>query len=468
MRELWDNTRRHAETWFEALKAARAEERAKQEGDNTEFLPAVLELLERPPNPLGRTILWAIMGFLTIALAWACLGSIDVVAVAPGRIIPDGRIKTVQAPDQGVVRAVFVRDGQVVAEGEPLIELDATLSEAELEQAREALLVAQIDRARAKALLDYADGRRRPFEPPEGVDEAVIETQRSIVAARIDEQEAAVAGLVAEQRQRRSDTAMVAADLTRLEQQLPLAEEQLRSFQALEARGFAARLRVAEVEERTIGIRQDLVIRREELSRARAAEAGARQRLEAARSTFRREALDAFNEADATARLRAQEYAIASERNRRMVLTAPAAGVVQQLQVTTIGAVVRPADPLLVIVPEGTRLVVEVNVLNRDAGFVREGQEVRVKLEAFPFTRYGVVEGRLTFLSRDAIEDENLGLVFPARVELSQQTISVGGQRRLLTAGMAVTAEIKTGRRRIIEFLLSPIARRVEEAGRER
>ncbi|MBY0563953.1 MAG: HlyD family secretion protein [Hyphomonadaceae bacterium] len=107
-------------------------------------------------------------------------------------------------------------------------------------------------------------------------------------------------------------------------------------------------------------------------------------------------------------------------------------------------------------------------VLNRDVGFVREGQDVRVKLEAFPFTRYGVVEGGLTFLSRDAIQDENLGLVFPARVELSQFSISVDGRAQALSAGLAVTAEIKTGRRRIIEFLLSPLQRRVEEAGRER
>ncbi|MGE0294863.1 MAG: hypothetical protein AB7P97_21150 [Hyphomonadaceae bacterium] len=110
----------------------------------------------------------------------------------------------------------------------------------------------------------------------------------------------------------------------------------------------------------------------------------------------------------------------------------------------------------------------EANVLNRDAGFVREGQEARVKLEAFPFTRYGVVEGRLAFLSRDAIQDENLGLVFPTRVELEQFAINVGGRLQPLSAGMAATAEIKTGRRRIIEFLLSPLARRVEEAGRER
>jgi hemolysin D len=159
---------------------------------------------------------------------------------------------------------------------------------------------------------------------------------------------------------------------------------------------------------------------------------------------------------------------IALDRNRRTTLVAPASGVVQQLQVHTIVAVVRPADPLLVVVPEGTTFVVEAQVLNRDAGFVREGQPVRVKLEAFPFTRYGVIDGQLAFLSHDAVQDESLGLVFPARVELSQFVINVGDRVTPISAGMAVTAEIRTGRRRIIEYLLSPLQRRVEEAGRER
>ncbi|MEZ5995195.1 MAG: HlyD family efflux transporter periplasmic adaptor subunit [Hyphomonadaceae bacterium] len=185
-------------------------------------------------------------------------------------------------------------------------------------------------------------------------------------------------------------------------------------------------------------------------------------------STPKRPELDAFNEADAAARLRREELTIAQDRNARTVLTAPATGTVQQLQVHTVGAVLRPADPILVIVPDGSTLVVEANVLNRDAGFVHEGQDVRVKLEAFPFTRYGVVAGRLAFLSHDAVQDENTGLVFPARIELADVSINVDGRAQALTAGLAVTAEIKTGRRRIIEFLLSPLQRRVEEAGRER
>lgn len=460
--------RRHYDVVKESLKQAWETERLKRANDNTEFLPAALEVLETPPNPMGRAILWVIMGFLSIALIWACVGQIDVVAVAQGRVLPEGNIKTIQAPDEGVVRAIYVRDGARVQEGDPLIEMDPTVSGAEVEQAREALQVAEIDRARAQALLNFANGRSTNLILPEGVNADIRATQEAIVNARIAEHRAARAQSAQDRAGRAADRAMVEGDIARLEQQLPLAEQQLEAFRGLEQRGFAPRLRVAEVEERTIGIRQDLVIRRAELSRARAAEAASAQTLQSLDAQFRREALDAFNEADAGARLRSEELTIAQDRNARTVLTAPASGIVQQLQVHTIGAVVRPADPLLVIVPDGSTLVVDAMVLNRDIGFVREGQNVRVKLEAFPFTRYGVVDGRLALLSRDAVQDENLGLVFPARVELERFSLNVDGRTTPISAGMAVTAEIKTGRRRVIEFLLSPLQRRVGEAGRER
>lgn len=460
--------RRHYLVLKESLKAASEHERAKRANDNTAFMPAALEVLETPPNPLGRWVLWTVMGFLSLALIWSFVGQVDEVAVAQGRIIPDGRIKTIQAADAGVVRAIHVRDGQRVREGEPLIELDPTESSAQVVQAQQALLVAQIDRARAQALLDHANGRNVPLNLPDGVDDATRQTQQAIVAARIAEHNASRGNAANELAQRRGDRAMVTADVERIEQQLPLEEQQLQSYQNLAAQGFAPRLRVAQVEEQTIGMRHDLTIRRAEAMRAHAAEASAAAQLAGIDATFRREALDAFNEADATFRQRQQDLAIAQERRDRTILRAPTNGVVQQLQVHTIGGVVRPADPLLTVVPDGSTLIVEANVLNRDAGFVHEGQQVRVKLEAFPFTRYGVVDGRLTFLSHDAIQDEHQGLVFPARVELSQFAINVGGRPMPLTAGLAATAEIKTGQRRIIEFLLSPLARRVEEAGRER
>ncbi len=185
-------------------------------------------------------------------------------------------------------------------------------------------------------------------------------------------------------------------------------------------------------------------------------------------SGFSATTLDALNEANANYRLRAEEVKKAEDKASLTTLVSPIDGVVAQLKVHTIGAVVKPADPLLLIVPKNSELMVEAMVLTRDAGFIREGQSVEVKLEAFPFTRYGIVKGQVERISRDSVQDEKLGLVYPAQVKLSQTEIRVDGRMTKLEPGLAATAEIKTGQRRIIEYLLSPLAKRVSEAGRER
>lgn len=179
-------------------------------------------------------------------------------------------------------------------------------------------------------------------------------------------------------------------------------------------------------------------------------------------------------------RLRAEELKKAQERSRNTILAAPISGIVQQLAVSTLGGVVKPADPLMVIVPRtgdclpaakgcaSDRLIVEAMASNKDVGFLAVGQDVEIKLEAYPFTRYGVVPGTLIAISQDAIEREDGNLMFPIRVQLSQDYLMVNDTKRRLAPGLAVTAEIKTGKRRIIDFLLSPLAKRVEEAGRER
>jgi hemolysin D len=271
-----------------------------------------------------------------------------------------------------------------------------------------------------------------------------------------------------ERAQRSAELGMVGAEVTKLEQQLPLAEEQLASLTKLDGQNLVPRMRVAEVNERVIGMRQDLLIRREERTKTRAALAAVDSQIAKLRSEFRAQALDALSEAEANYRLRAEEVKKADDRARLTVLASPIDGTVTQLSVHTIGAVVRPADPLLAIVPRGEELIVEAMVLNRDIGFVYEGQPVEVKLEAYPFTRYGVVSGTVETLSSDAIENEELGLVFPCQVRIAQPYIKVGNKRVALAAGLAATAEIKTGERRIIEYLLSPLARRLQEAGRER
>lgn len=460
---------KHLMVAFESLRQARVEERARRQSDNTEFLPGALEVIETPPNPLGRGVLWLILFILAATIVWCCFGTIDVIAVASGRVIPDGRIKIVQAPDEGVVRAIHVSEGEHVRQGQTLLEMDPTISGAEAEQARSALLAAEVDRARAQALLDYANKRERRLALPGGADEEVAGTQAAMVRARIAEYESYREAAAQDLAEKGQDRALAIAEIARVEQTLPLMEDQLGSLRTLETKGFAARLRVSDVEQKTIDMRQDLVRAKQQALKSEAAERQARQQLAGIDERFRRETLDAFNEADSNVRIRREQLTITQSKNQRQQLTAPATGVVQQLQVHTVGAVVKPADSLLVIVPEGSKLVIDAKILNRDVGFVREGQEARVKFEAFPFTRYGVLNARIAFLGHDAVQDEKLGLVYPARAELSGFVLKTkDGEALPISPGMNVTAEIRTGQRRIIEFLLSPISKSVQEAAHER
>jgi hemolysin D len=457
---------RHLGVFWESWKQERA--KPKSTHAESEFLPAALEILETPPRPMGRIVLWLLTAFIGIAIAWAFIGRVDIVAIAEGRLAPLGRVKVIQSADQGIVRAIHVRDGDPVKAGQALIALDPTVSESEVIQAQEALRVAELDRARAQALLDSASGKAGVFVPPDGVDPEVLATQLSIVEARIREHRAGRASLVQESTQAGSSLRMVEADLERIRQQLPLIETQLQGLRTLEQKGLSPRMRVMEVEERAVGLRSEFIVRDEEASRARSAVAGAQQKLAQFDGAFQREALDAFNEADATARLRREELTIKQQRNALTVLTAPEDGVIQQMQVATIGGVVKPADPLMIVVPKDGDIVVDAFVLNRDAGFVREGQSVEVKLEAYPFTRYGIIAGVLEHISRDAIQDEQRGLVYAARVRLKDKHIMLDGKPMPLATGLAAQVEIKTGKRRIIDFILSPLARRSDEAGRER
>jgi hemolysin D len=434
----------------------------------TAFLPAALEILETPPSPLGRIILWAMTGFLLIALGWSILGKVDEVAVAPGKLAPRGEVKVIQAADYGVVRAIHVVDGQEVHKGQPLIVLDPTVSHAEAEQARRSLLVAQTDRTRAMALSNSDKESVDKFTPPKGVDAEVAKTQKDLVEAKVREHQAAHNVLLHQIAEHKGDLGMVEAEVAKLQAQLPLAESQYQALKHLAEQGAAPRIQMMEMEERAIGIRHDLMIRQSEALKMQALVRDGDAQLAKLDGEFKREALDSLNEAQAAVSMRGQELIKAEEKSALTILKAPVDGVIQQLAVHTVGAVVKPADTLLVVVPRGAELTVEAMVLNRDAGFVHKGQPVEVKLEAYPFTRYGVVPAVLETISRDAIEDKEKGLVYMSRARLLQDYILIDGERSMLAPGLSATAEIKTGDRRIISYLLSPLARRVKEAGRER
>lgn len=458
---------RHWQVARDALAQEKARAKNRKRSADPRFLPAVLEVIERPVSPTGRTTAWVLLIGLMVTIVWLVLGKIDVVASAQGRVMPTDDVKLVQAANTGIVRRIYIHDGDVVKKGQPLIDLDPTVSTAEQSQAEKALLAAQLDVARNQAIADALSGRGMHFVPPPGTPVNVADTQRRLIAAQIAENEAAVAGMAAARASSLSDAQAAADQVRTLDRTVPVLDRELEAMHGLEAKGYAPGLKLLEMERQrhSEAGQRDIAVSQRTRGLSDARKFG--QQLTQTREQARQVTLADLAKAQSEAMLRHEELTKAQRKSHLQRLVAPVDGTVQQLAVHTVGGVVEAVRPLMVVVPYGT-LTVEAKVLNKDAGFVHRGQEVAIKLEAFPFTRYGTVPGRIASISTDAVDDKKLGPVYMARVALLRSTINRGDRVLPLGPGMMATADIHTGRRSIISYLVSPIERARLEAGRER
>lgn len=434
------------------------------------FLPATLALQETPVHPAPRVAMWLIIVFVVLALVWAIFGHVDVVATATGKIVPDSRSKVIQPMETASIRTIHVRDGQSVKAGEPLIELDSTVTAADIERLRIEWLSAALEGARYQALLYAEENNESPDlqSLPQGVDETRktselrwVTGQFTAYTARLNQLDAIIARRKAEER-------ATYAQLEKLQQILPLTRQREADYRGLLEKNHVSRHNYLELQSELIGQERDLVAQRERLTEIQAAHTEAvRDKLHWIAES-RREWLDKLYDSERRSLSLIQELVKAETRGKLMSLTAPVDGIVQQLAVHTLGGVVTPAQPLMVIVPQHGPIEVEAFLPNKDSGFVDEGQEVEVKIETFSFTKYGTIEGKIIHVSSDAIQDEKLGLVFSIKVRLNKNTILVESKEVQLSPGMAVTVEIKTAKRRLIEYFLSPLLRHSQESLRER
>jgi len=470
---------RHWAVLREAWSRQNEADRSHRPSEEHEFLPAALEIMEKPPSPGLRRLMLMLCSLFLIALFWSFIGKVDVVAVATGRTLPVSNSKIIQPMEIGVVRAIHVRNGQRVRAGELLIELDPTTAQGQESQATRGLLAANVIRARNAALLAHLQGRPAQFRAPAGTPADIVATQTELVRSKIAEYEAERRGLVQSRAERSAELAGAQAEIAKLRQTLPLIDQQLEARRGLAERGHFSRLRLLEYEQARIEHVRTIDVQESAAARARATISQIDASLAGIRERFAREAATELAGAENESGIQSEELRITARRRELQQIRAPSDGVVQQLAVTTVGGVVQPAQPLMVIVPTQGEIAVDAQILNRDIGFVREGQSVRVKLEAYPFTDYGIVEGVVETISRDAVQPEQSAQaqngapaqtapVYNARIRLSRNYVQIGQRRQPIGAGLAVQAEILTGRRRIIQYLLSPISQAVDEAGRER
>lgn len=471
---LTDLLHRYGRIFRHAWNHRRETDTPDLRGHEAQFLPAALALRDAPVHPAPRVVLWLIMAFALIACLWAVFGRIDVVATAAGKIIPNGRTKVIQPMETAVVKAIHVRDGQAVASGQVLIELDATGAAADSERLRSEILTARYEVLRARAFLAALDDGQAPRLPPldpqdlEGADAARHLAERNQVAGQYQEYRARRSQLEAEIARRQAERQATLDQVAKLERTLPIVRQRARDYEKLVQENFISRHGYLEREQARIEQEQDLATSRSKADEIQAALMEARRQQATLAAETRRQLLDQLNLASQKAASLAQERIKAEQRSRLMRLTAPVAGVVQQLAVTTIGGVVTPAQPLLVIVPRENVLEVEAMLPNKDIGFVNPGQIAEIKVETFPYTKYGTLHGTVTQVSSDAIQDEKLGLIYATRVRLGRDAIRVENRNVRLTPGMAVTVEVKTGTRRVIEYFLSPLLQYGSESLRER
>lgn len=435
----------------------------------SEFLPAALALQETPISPAPRIAMALLVAFALIAVLWSIFGRIEVVATAHGKIVPNDRSKVIQPFETATVKAIHVNDGQAVRAGEILLELDATNAEADSARSASDLVAARLQSARARAFLTaIANGRRPVLDPLPDVPVERFSQEQNMLAGQYGEYQAKLARLDAELEKREAELRSTQEVVRKLEQTVPIARQRAQDFRDLAEKSFISKHGYLEKEQLRIEQEGDLATQQSRLKELSAAlQEGQREKF-ALQAEAKRLALDSLNEAEQKTAAFGQELVKADSRGKLMTLTAPVDGTVQQLAVHTVGGVVTPAQPLMVIVPADEALEVEAFLENKDIGFVHPEQDAQVKVETFPFTKYGTIHARVMQVSNDAISDEKKGLIYSTRVKLDKATIQVDEKTVRLSPGMAVVVEIKTGMRRVIEYFLSPLLQYKDESLRER
>lgn len=438
------------------------------------FLPAALALQETPVSPAPRAAIWLLIGFALLAVLWACFGRIDIVATAQGKIVPNDRVKTLQSLETATVKAIHVNDGQAVKAGDVLIELDATAADADTASIANDLRTSQLTAARDSAFLQSLAALQngKPLKPqlqaPDAMPSEQVQHEQRLLDGEWQELTSKLERLEADKSSRQAALRSVQATVAKLAQSAPIARRLAEDYQQLQAKKYVSSHNYLEREQARIEQEGELATQREKQQELSAAIQEAAKQQNELLAAARRTALDRLHDSEQKIETYTQAGIKARQRGQLLTLTAPVDGIVQQLAIHTVGGVVTPAQPLLIVVPADQAMEIEAFVENKDIGFVNPGQEAEIKIETFPYTKYGTLHGAVTHVSSDAINDEKRGLIYSSRVKLQRTTMAVENKIVNLTPGMAVTVEVKTGQRRVIEYFLSPLIEHVGESLRER
>lgn len=440
----------------------------KTDERETEFLPAILEVTETPPSPVGRMVMWSILALLVVGLIWAFVGHINEVAVAQGKVIPAGQVKTIQVKNKGVIKEIKVKDGDAVKEGDVLVVLDPTSAGADYDNLKKRAAYFKLDIDRLNAELEG-----RAFTPAADPDLETrdLEAERALYQSRTGqhraEREAAQMGV--EQK-----AAALKSEQTNYDKYaggLAIAREKESRLEELVQQNAIAEFQLLDQQSQRLQYEKSAMAQVDVVNKAQAEVSEAQQKLADVDAAYKKDVMTALVDA------RKQYYSIqeeikkADENNRLSTVVAPCDGRIYNLAVHTEGGVVSDGQGLMMIVPDDVPLEFEVYADNKDIGFIKQGQEAEVKIDTFNFQKFGVVKAQVDEISADAVDDVRdveKNKKYRLTLQITDDNINIFGQKADLTPGMSVNAEIKIREKRIIDFFMDPFRRYTSESLRER
>ncbi len=470
---MFDGLRKAYDICQVSLEKERKVATIDRKADELEFMAASIEIIETPVSPLARIMTLLLISIIPIGITWAWFSEVETEAIAEGIIIPLGKVKTVQSLEIGKVKKILIHEGQHVDKEELLLVIDPTSSEVDVKQVEDDLQVASLNSFRLHTLFKAIEDQMQPMLLSDNftefeLDPDRLKRQQKILHHEYNHYLKTDEHLQESIQQKKAAIEAVQATISRLKKLEPLHEEMEAAVNQLYKKGFSSKIEWIKAREQHIETVQQIKIEKEHLKEAVANLSSAKNEKMVFAEDFHKKNQNELDENQQKKRVAQLILRKARERDLNCYLRSPVSGTVQQLAVTTIGGVVEPAQSLMKIVPEDIALEVEAQVLNKDIGFININQPVDVKIESFPYTYFGQIKGYVDFISQDAAVNPEGVSTYPVRVTLEENSLKINGEYRMLQPGMAVTVEIKTGIRSLLEYFLSPLQRYKDESLNDR
>ncbi|WP_033916575.1 HlyD family type I secretion periplasmic adaptor subunit [Campylobacter sputorum] len=426
----------------------------KIDDDSYEFKPVIVEIEDRPLNPLGRTVLWIIIMLIIACVLWLFFAKVDVVVSTRGKVIPTGEIKILKPLETGVVSKIFVKEGQVVKAGEILMQIDPSVSMVNLKTKQDELDAINMSIKRLETL---GFGKKLSDEELNNLSQ----DEKKLYLHQLNTYEDTIKQYEFKLAQAKHSANGVDSEIQRLSLLLKKSSDRLDRLQNV--KDIIAYKDYENTQKEVFDTTEKLNIAKQQKLESAKKIGEIKQEMSVFKENIKTKYLDELiSKQKEASNIKAQINTYMFQ-GKQQQITSPVDGYIGKLMINTQGGIVNSTEPLLSVIPANEPLIIKANVLNKDIGFLSVGQEVAIKIDTFNFQKYGKLDGKLFYISNDSLKDEKLGEIYEIKVEPKQTTLLVDGEEKSIEPGMSVSAEIKTGKRRVIELFVYPIIKYLDE-----